>query len=131
MPASQPTDGRRRVAIENVQPSVDDGRFAVKRIVHDPFTVTADVFADGHDIVVARLLHRKLGASAWIETPMTPLGNDAWQASFELAEIGSYEFTIVGWIDAFDTWSHDLEKRLAAGQDVAVDLQIGAQLVVG
>ncbi len=130
MPVSQPTDGRRRVAIENVQPSVDDGRFACKRVVGDPFVVTADVFADGHEMVSARLLSRKQGAGTWTETPMTALGNDAWQASFALAEIGAYEFTVVGWIDAFDTWVHDLAKRLEAGQDVGVDLQIGAQIVV-
>jgi starch synthase (maltosyl-transferring) len=130
MPVLPTTDGRRRVVIENVQPSVDDGRFAVKRIVDDPFTVTADVFADGHEAIAVRLVHRKVGATNWTETPMTSPGNDVWQASFELAEIGGYEFSVVAWIDAFDTWRHDLEKRIAAGQDVGVDLQIGAQLVV-
>ena len=45
------------------------------------------------------------------------------------AEVGRYEYTVVGWVDAFETWHRDLRKRIEAGQDVAVDLQIGAQLV--
>ena len=54
-------DGRRRVAIENVKPAVDCGRFPIKRIVGQTVTVTADVFADGHDVVRAALLetHRR------------------------------------------------------------------------
>src|SRR5262245_35233666 len=46
-------EGRRRVAIENVQPSLDCGRFPIKRTVGETVTVTADVFADGHDVVSA------------------------------------------------------------------------------
>ena len=40
----------RRVVIENVQPQVDCGRFPIKRVVGDRVKVTADIFADGHDI---------------------------------------------------------------------------------
>ncbi|MGD9634300.1 MAG: maltotransferase domain-containing protein [Pirellulales bacterium] len=129
MPQSQLADGTRRVAIENVEPSIDGGRFAVKRVVGDRVVITADVFADGHDVVVARLLYRRRGAADWIETPLAALGNDAWQAELVVAETGAYEFTIVGWVDPFETWRRDLEKRVQAGQDVAVDLQIGGQLV--
>ena len=48
-------NGRRRAVIENVRPAVDGGRFPVKRIVGDTIDVQADAFADGHDVVVARL----------------------------------------------------------------------------
>ena len=125
----QPQNGRRRVVIENVEPSVDDGRFAIKRIVGDRVAVTADVFADGHEVVVARLLSRRTGARDWLETPMAALGRDAWSAEFDVDAVGRYEFTVVGWIDAFETWHHDLRKRLDAGQDVGMDLRIGAELV--
>ena len=40
-----------------------------------------------------------------------------------------YRYTICGWVDHFSTWRHDLEKRVAAGTDVRVDLLIGAKLV--
>jgi len=46
-----------------------------------------------------------------------------------VAQVGEYLYTIAGWIDHFDTWRSDLEKRIAAGQDIGVDLLNGAQLV--
>ena len=60
---------------------------------------------------------------------MEPLGNDRWRASFALKEIGRYQYTVTGWVDHWRTWVHDLQKRVDAGQDVTVDLQIGAQIV--
>ena len=48
---------------------------------------------------------------------MQELGNDLWSASFAANKIGSWQFTVQGWIDHFDTWNHDLKKRLAAQPD--------------
>jgi starch synthase (maltosyl-transferring) len=128
-PFGLPAEGRQRVAIENVQPSLDGGRFAVKRIVGQPVTITADVFADGHDHVACRLLLRMPGQDQWSRQPMQALGNDAWQAQFDLSQPGRYEFTIEAWIDHFDTWLADLRKRLEARQEVSVDLRIGAEMI--
>ncbi len=122
-------DGRRRVIIENVQPSVDCGRFAVKRSVGEKVLVTCDAFADGHDSVRAVVLSRKLGADAWQVSPMTALGNDRWRGEFVVEEMGRYEFRVRAWVDAYETWQHDLQKRIAANQDITVDLQIGAALL--
>jgi starch synthase (maltosyl-transferring) len=36
---------------------------------------------------------------------------------------------VEGWIDRFQTWRGELLKRVAAGQDVYVDLLIGAVLI--
>jgi starch synthase (maltosyl-transferring) len=122
-------DGRRRVMIEGVSPEIDAGRFAAKRIVGDRVAVEADVFTDGHDSVTAVLLHRKIGAPEWSETPLRFLTNDRWQGEFVVPEIGLYEFTLEAWVDHFKTWQRDLVKRIDAGQSVAVDLQIGAAFV--
>jgi len=125
----KPADGRKRVVIESVQPEIDAGRFPIKRIAGDTVEVEADVFADGHDRVTARLLYRLQGVPAWIAVPMQPLGNDRWRGEFPVTNTGEYFYTIAGWIDHFDTWRSDLEKRIAAGQNIRVDLLIGAQLV--
>jgi starch synthase (maltosyl-transferring) len=122
-------EGRRRMAIENVRPAVDCGRFAVKRTLGQKIVVTADVMADGHDVVRARLLVRKHGSAAWDERPMADLGNDRWQGEFACDEVGRFEYTVEGWVDAFDTWRRDLKKRVEAGQDVGIDLRIGAELI--
>ena len=114
--------------VEGVSPAVDGGRFPIKRIVGDRVVVEADAFADGHDVVVAVLRHRPFGGE-WSEVPMEPLGNDRWRAGFVVDAIGRHEYTVAAWTDAWQTWRGDLVKRLDAGQDVAVDLQIGAALV--
>jgi len=125
----KPADGRKRVVIESVEPQVDAGRYPIKRIVGDSVEVEADVFADGHDHVAARLLFRFEQVPAWTAVPMRELGNDRWRAEFPVSRLGEYFYTIAGWIDHFDTWRSDLEKRIAAGQDIGVDLLNGANLV--
>ncbi len=122
-------DGRQRVVIQGVAPEVDAGRFPIKRIEGDIVVVEADAFTDGHDLITCRLLYRKRGENGWQETPMTPLPNDRWRGSFRVAELGRYQYTVVGWIDRFATWRRDLAKKLDAGQETEVDLLIGADLL--
>src|SRR5438128_3194054 len=126
--SAMPPDGRQRAVIENVTPVVDGGRFPVKRLVGDVVAVAADVFSDGHDEVRAALAWRGPADAEWHQTDMTllePLGNDRWGASFKVDTVGRYEFAVHAWVDHYATWQHDLEKRIAAGQDVTVDRQIG------
>jgi starch synthase (maltosyl-transferring) len=123
-------DGRRRVVVEGLSPLVDCGRYAAKRVTGEPVTVEADVFADGHDELAAVLTwHRDAPGAAAEETAMEPLGNDRWRASFTPADMGRYCISVTGWIDHFGTWVHGLHKKVEAGQDVSVDLLIGAELV--
>jgi starch synthase (maltosyl-transferring) len=122
-------EGRVRTVIENVTPQIDRGRFPAKRVVGDTLEVQADAFGDGHDEIRVRLRWRRDGVDGWQETEMEALGNDRWRATFELAELGRYEYSVAAWVDRFRTWQHDLAKRLEAGQDVRVDLLIGAELV--
>jgi starch synthase (maltosyl-transferring) len=118
-----------RVCIENVEPEIDGGRFAVKRTVLDKFNVRADIHADGHDVIAAAVRYRKAGNSEWSEAPMTLLGNDRWQRSFTVPQVGRYEYTIEAWIDSFKSWRSSFIKKAEAGQDVSPDLLIGADLV--
>jgi starch synthase (maltosyl-transferring) len=117
-----------RVIIESVRPEVDCGRFPVKRVIGEEVQVEADVFADGHDAVVAELLWKFSSDTDWQRLPMTFMHNDHWAASFRVEKLGRYEYTVRGWADPFLTWQRDLEKRKAAGQDLSVDFLIGAQL---
>jgi starch synthase (maltosyl-transferring) len=122
-------EGRMRVIIGGVSPEIDAGRFPIKRIVCEEVIVEADGLADGHDALSCALLYRVEGESEWNEVLMEPLGNDRWRASFRVLELGRYRYTVSGWIDHFKTWSRDFAKRLQAGQDVSMELQIGAELV--
>ena len=120
---------RARVVIEGVEPEIDCGRFPIKRVVGEEVVVEADVFIDGHEALSCVLQFRKKGTARWQETLMTPLVNDRWRASFAVTELGRYEYTVAGWHDPFKGWRRDFAKRVEAGQDVSVDLLIGAQLV--
>jgi starch synthase (maltosyl-transferring) len=128
-PESLFAQGRKRVIIEGVTPQVDGGRFAAKRVTGDRVEVGADIYADGHDEISAWLLYRREEERRWRETPMQPLVNDRWQGFFEVRELGRYRFTLMAWVDAFGTWRRDLQKRVAAGQDIALQFLIGAQLI--
>src|SRR6266508_6244545 len=50
----------RRVIVERIRPEIDGGRFPIKRTVGEAVEVTADIFADGHDVVVALLRDREV-----------------------------------------------------------------------
>jgi starch synthase (maltosyl-transferring) len=125
----QPDDGRCRVIIEGVEPQVDGGRFPAKRTVGDRVSVEADIFADGHDAVMAVLMYGRENDSHWAEVPMEPLVNDRWRGSFVVTSIGRHRYTLRAWIDHFSTWRANLAKKVQAGQDVGVDLLIGAALL--
>jgi starch synthase (maltosyl-transferring) len=124
----QAADGRRRVVIEQVSPEIDCGRFAIKRVLGETVVVEADVFADGHDQVTCQILYSEDGEN-FQSSPMQPLANDRWRGEFTVAKLGQYQYTVEGWIDHFQTWRHALEKRIAADQDVHVDLLIGVELI--
>jgi len=60
---------------------------------------------------------------------MKALGNDRWRGSFLVEKLGLYFYTVEGWIDRFETWRGDLVKRIAAGQNLEVELLVGAELI--
>ena len=119
----------RRVMIENVYPEIDGGRFPVKRINGEHVSVFADIFADGHDVISGVLMHKKANAPEWVETPLKPIVNDRYRASFQISETAGHVYTLCAWIDEFRTWRKSLIKKLSARQDVSVDLQIGAAII--
>ena len=119
-----------RVAIENVSPEIDGGRFPIKRTVGEKVTVEADIFADGHDALAAVIRYRREDSHE-IEAPMAALVNDRWRGEFPVTELGRYAFTVEAWVDPFDTWSRQFAKRVEAGQDVTQELELAAQMVVG
>jgi len=118
-----------RVVIRGVTPEVECGRFPIKRVVGEKVVVEADIFADGHDSIAAVIRHRHEEDERWSEVPLQFLWNDHWRGTFTVQKLGQHLYTISAWIDLFQTWYKDFRKRVAADQDVTVDLQIGAALL--
>jgi starch synthase (maltosyl-transferring) len=122
-------NGKLRVVIENVKPQIEGGRFPIKRAVGEKVEVTADMFADGHDAVTARLLYKGPKDGTWKSSPMNCEVNDLWRGEFTVRDLGEYHYTVEGWVDHFRTWQKDLKKKYDAGQDIRVDLQIGNEFI--
>jgi starch synthase (maltosyl-transferring) len=121
--------GRRRVVITNVSPQVEAGAFPAKVLINQPCVLHADIFADGHDAIAGTALIRHESARGWEELPMTFAGNDRWEARFVPRQFGTYQFTIKGWVDHFATWRDGFIKKHAAGQDMKLELAIGAGIL--
>lgn len=118
-----------RVVIENVRPEIDGGRFPITRTPEELVTVSADIFADGHDVVDAVLQVRRDGEREWHFAVMRLITNDRWEGEFRLNEVGNYFYTLRAWVDSFKTWSRDLAKKADAGQDLSLDLLTGAKFL--
>jgi starch synthase (maltosyl-transferring) len=125
VPARPPS----RVVVERVRPEIDGGRFAAKRTVGERVVVTAHVFTDGHDAVMGVLQYRRVRETTATEVPLVPQGNDVWVAGFDVTSLEPYVYTVEAWLDTFGTWRHGLSRKADAGQDVSVELQMGAALV--
>jgi starch synthase (maltosyl-transferring) len=118
------------IVIERVRPEIDTGRFAAKRVLGEACIVSADIFKDGHDQLAARIRYRSPGEGEWSYVAMPYDGNaDRWAGAFLLDRIGEWRFTIEAWTDAFGTWRSGLEKKVAAGQDVTVELLEGGAIL--
>ena len=129
-PASQPAPTwPGRVAIENVSPAVDGGRWPAKRLVGEAVIVEADIFSDGHDVLDCDLVWRGPGSPAWRRTIMRMRENDRWRGTFTPQETGRHQFAIEAWRDPFASWTSDVTKKLGAGQNVDVEIIEGMALV--
>ena len=133
--ASPPADdtfdvanGRVRAVIDAVLPAIDGGRFAVKSIAGRPFEVTAHCFTDGHDKLRVILEWQALGAAGVHELDMQAQPNDVWCGQFTPPAPGRYRYTVVAWVDPFQTWRSELERREDRA-DIAVALAVGSSLI--
>ncbi|MBA4035492.1 MAG: alpha-1,4-glucan--maltose-1-phosphate maltosyltransferase [Bradyrhizobium sp.] len=115
--------------IEDVFPSIDGGRFPVKRIIGEPVEVWADIYRDGHEVIAAALVWRREVDREWRREPMTMDSNDRWSGTFVPDAPGRYVYAIEAWTDEFATWRHGFELKQKAGADQEVDAIEGAGLL--
>jgi starch synthase (maltosyl-transferring) len=120
-----------RITIDAVRPATPSGEFPAKAVVDEQFTVSADIFRDGHDLLRARVRWRCVGKGKWHTAPMRDVGNDRWEGSVTPAAVGRHDVVIEAWRDRFATWRHDVEIKAAAGDDVEIELEEGARILEG
>jgi len=112
-----------------MRPQVDGGRRPSKAAVGDRVNVEAEVFAEGHDVLTCDLLFAPESAPSWSSVPMTLQDNDIWRGEFPVTAMGNYWYAIYAKVDPFLTWRRDLRARTEAGQDVTLELLVGAELI--
>jgi starch synthase (maltosyl-transferring) len=120
---------RRSIVIERIEPQIDAGRHPIKRVVGDQLLVTADIFADGHDLLDAALLIRADDETAHAELPMRPIDNDRWSGHVELTRNRWHHYAIEAWRDEFGTWRQGIGKKVDAAVPVPVEIEEGRILV--
>jgi starch synthase (maltosyl-transferring) len=123
----------RRIVIQYPSPTVDGGRYPIKRCVGDVVEVSADVFRDGHEILRAVIRHRAPDGTTG-ESPLqrvdAHLGGVRWAGRFIVDRPGRWEYTIEAWTDQFATWRDELARKVAAGQsDLSGELSEGVVLL--
>jgi len=121
-------EGRARAVIDAVLPAIDGGRFAVKTIAGRPFEVIAHCFTDGHDKLRVVLQWQVVGTASTYDVEMLPQPNDVWTAKFTPASAGRYRYTVAAWVDHFESWRSELERREERA-DIDVALLVGSGLI--
>ncbi len=117
------------IAIEDVLPELGGGHWPIKRVVGDTIQVWADIFKEGHDLLQACVMYRPLDESTWRESPMRPVDNDRWMGAFSVERNTRYVYSVLAFTDTYGSWRADLQKRLAAFQDVTSELMEGRRMV--
>jgi starch synthase (maltosyl-transferring) len=123
-----------RIRILDVRPSVDAGRFDVKRTIGEPVEASADVFRDGHDVIRAVVRYRPPGGE-WAEAPMTwidrDVDGDRWAGTFAPDREGIWAFEVGAFTDHFATWHDEVSRKRAApaDEDLSSELAEGAILL--
>ena len=121
-------EGRVRAVIDVLSPVVDGGRFVAKRIAGERVCVEAHCFTDGHDQLRVVLAWRAVNTTGAYEVEMQARGNDVWTGEFTPPAPGRYRCTITAWVDPFESWRKELERREELG-DIRVALQVGSALI--
>ena len=119
------------VVIDDIYPSLECGRYPVKRVVGESLTVLADIFKDGHDVITAMVKWRKAGSRRWFESPMKPTDNDRWQGECSFAGVGRWEYVIEAWPDSYRAWKKAFFARWkGADPEIAIEALEGARLLI-
>ncbi len=134
MPTAKRSQPPSRIQIAQPAPMIDCGRFPSKRTVGDCVAVSADIFADGHDVLRAVVKSCPPGGEGWYESPMhridAHVDGDRWAGEFEVDSLGRWSWTIEAWVDPFASWRDELRRKVEAGEpDLSGELSEGVVLL--
>lgn len=103
-----------RIAIESVSPVVEEGAYPAKTESDRDLRLAARIFADGHEVLGAEVVWRRVGETAERRLPLLPEGNDFWSAQLRTPPCGRLYFRIEAWIDRFAGYRRELRAKHGA-----------------
>ena len=118
-----------RVPVLGVRPQIEGGRYPVKAVPDEEFTVRARVFGEGRGVVRAAVILTGPEGRDRPPVRMTHLDNDHWAAVVSADTTGLWTFRVESWHDPIAAWVRDAQIRFAADVDVEVTLAEGAALL--
>jgi len=116
------------IVIDDVRPRTPAG-FPAKAVVGEVVGVSATVIADGHDVLAARVRWRAAHGAGWMTDALHLASDGRWLGAITPTEIGAHELIIEAWTDRYATWAHEIEVKVADGQDVELELAEGGLLL--
>jgi starch synthase (maltosyl-transferring) len=122
--SNKPSFGRSRILLVNIEPQIDGGRFAVKRVVSEILKVQACLATDGRDQVAGMLAFRQIGQK-WAYQSLSHQENDIYSVEISFDKPGQYEYKIQAWVDYAQSWLQELKKLFKQEQNVAVHMNDG------
>jgi starch synthase (maltosyl-transferring) len=120
---------RNRTIIRNVTPAIDGGKYYISKVPGETVDVSAEIIADGDDVIKASLLFKKEKARKWTELPMTSQEDDRFTASFTVKKEGFYFYKIEAWTDWLASWFQRILKKQKSGRPLAGEFLVGASLL--
>ena len=117
-----------RIAFEDIYPEIDCGRWPAKREAGERFDVWADILADGHEQLRARLVWRAATGEGG-HAAMQPIGNDRWHGQFTPPRNTRYRYLLEAWVDGYGSWAHDTELKHRAHQPIGLEIIEGERLI--
>ncbi|MGH9107660.1 MAG: maltotransferase domain-containing protein [Acidimicrobiales bacterium] len=122
-----PHTGLAHLVVQDVRPSTPHG-YPAKAVVGEAVPVRANIFRDGHDVLAARAVLRKDGQVV-STAALAQVGNDEWAGALTAREVGAHELVVEAWTDRYATWAHKAALKLAARQDVGVEIAEAVELL--
>ena len=116
---------QQRVVIDRVSPQVNGGELSIKRVVGQLVNISADILADGHDLLAASVLYKHQSEKKWSEVRMTPGHNDDWFGTIKVEQQGVYFYKIQAWVDYALNWQYGIGRKIADNQHVNSELAEG------
>lgn len=116
-----------RTVIHNIKPQLNNGQYHIKRIVGQEVNVSAEVMADGHDIIAAALNFKHEKDKKWQEVRMKFHSDEYVTANFKVEKQGFYTYRVESWVDYALNWQHGTERKIKDQQIVKSELLEGAQ----